>query len=477
MIGELKDLVLSYLLISEVYHLVKHKLYKTHNVINYSDLDLSKIIVNDPQIQDHISIDVYKKCGGMNLSSIRYKEKHLYIQGPKLYTKTGISETERQYSFYEYMLAIKTVLDKNLDDTNAFINFLDQLHHRLYTLSESYMEKYNSEFPKEMLYRLFYKLYLPFRHEVTKRQICNDKFQFYLHLDNTIFFDLSGKQYIISELEGIKLWYIPIFEVRYIYFSGQTEIIIGLKYAIIFKDLLISAHCDLEDIYKYISKDLYPVYKIIDYDRINFNKVSITNFKAYRNSDEYEIDENQWLSLHCRLSLIKYNEHQFLIRGPKLYTENGIADPEMQYYPHDGAYTIKSTLNSENKEEKQLWNFFDLYYAKIFELIQPHINELGLHDYSNDMIKRIIPKIYLNIRDDITKQILTTEKIHIFWCLDKTIFFDLKGKIYTREELKNCAFWYIPIFHIRSIYVADINNANSLISLKYVVVLEKVYKN
>jgi len=240
MIKDLIDIIISYLPLSDAYMLIKDNLYKTRNIINYLDVDFTQISVDEP-IENMIYLDekrlhTSQKDKMDKFSPIKYKSKNFLISGPKLYTEFDNNELGNQYSIYENMIVIKSILDENVSTHKKFWSFLDNIREYIINLVDPYLQNIPEYYPKTLINKLIPLLYSSCKHEVTKQILCKDKVEVFWHFDHTTFFDTQGKCYTREELTNTAFWYIPIFEISsFCFFNWAGDFIVKLKYAIIIK--------------------------------------------------------------------------------------------------------------------------------------------------------------------------------------------------------------------------------------------------
>jgi len=224
--------------------------------------------------------------------------------------------------------------------------------------------------------------------------------------------------------------------------------------------VLICSYLPLQEVYNIVKDNLYQSHQILDYTNINLDNVTLHDFwiKGIDVQKYHVIDKSWSLIEPDSTGLISYKNLPFIIRGPELYTEEGIYRPDYRHTNYKNLYVIKSKIDDK------LLHVLDQIHINQCKLIVSYSKTLNISAY---YIPKIVPKIHEYQKDPMTKHFIEPKIAKVYWNLDNTIFFDLEGHIYSRDTLSDRAFKYIPILQVKAI-----GDLRIITGLRYVIVTE-----
>ena len=177
---------------------------------------------------------------------------------------------------------------------------------------------------------------------------------------------------------------------------------------------IIYSYLPLEEIYDLAKDNLYQSHKIIDYTNMNMDNLELFDYRYQDMGQEgYSMSGVLIFSSFKLISLISYKNHMCIIRGPKLYTKNGIIGPEYQYTTNDYKYIIRSNLNVMIEQENKLLDLFKAIHITLSKLIIPYHKLLGLINYD---ISSPVPPLISYKKDQMTVQPINGADQSIYWC-------------------------------------------------------------
>jgi hypothetical protein len=196
----------------------------------------------------------------------------------------------------------------------------------------------------------------------------------------------------------------------------------------------------------------------INFEKFDFAKLSMSSF------NKKQIDQQGAAPIVYMESSDKYDYgntvDDVFIEGPELFNSGGINEQKNEKF-NKKTYQINSKLGTRGKEP-QFKQFLENLKLVHGQLVIPSKVMVGLQEIPDEMVPRMIKDMYTKPKDRATQAIIEGMAPSIYFQLfrqgygimeQKTTFTGLDGKIIDWSLLRGVEFKYIPLFHVKGMFM------------------------